>query len=59
MEQIKLVYSIPKETVTTKIMFYEYTKSVFRSSNEDSNFFNIEVKLATLVEIATTRMSRK
>ena len=38
MEQIQLVYALPKETVTHIIMLY--TKAMVRASDGDTNFFD-------------------
>ena len=41
MEQILLVYGLPKETAPTIMMPYKKTKVKVRSPNGDTGFFNI------------------
>ena len=41
MEQIFLVYYLPKETVAAIIMLYKNTKVKVRSPDENTNFFDI------------------
>ena len=41
MEQILLVYGLPKETVTTIMMLYRNMKINVHSSDRDTDFFDI------------------
>ena len=41
MEQILLVYGLPKEIITTTVVLYNNTKAMIRSSGDDTNFFDI------------------
>ena len=41
MEQTLLVYSLPKETITAKMMLYKNTKVKVRSPDGDTDFFDI------------------
>ena len=41
MEQILLVYGLPKEIVNTITTLYEDTKAVVRSPDRDTHFFDI------------------
>ncbi len=47
MEQIVLVYGHLKETVTTIMMFYKNMKAMIRSSDGDTDFFNIVTAVLT------------
>ena len=41
MEQILLVYSLPKDTITATMMLNKNTKATVRSPDDDTNFLNI------------------
>ncbi len=41
MEQILLVYGLPKETVAAIMIFYKNTKVKVRSQDGDTDYFNI------------------
>ena len=43
MEQILLVYGLPKETVAAIMILYRYTKVKVCSPDEDTNYFDIVV----------------
>ena len=43
MEQILLAYGLPKETVTTIMMFYKNTIAINCSADGDTDFFDIVV----------------
>ena len=42
MEQIRLAYDLPKETITAQMMLYKNTKIKVRSPDGDTNFFDID-----------------
>ena len=44
MDLIILEYSVPKETVRTKLMLYKKTKAIVRSQDGDTDFFGLSLE---------------